>query len=180
MRLTGGEILLDRQDVLEIPEDKLPMLVFSDNLRSFLSSAIKTHEKGCYNHLMWLIRPGVIASQNFLFQAQPVSDYFNGFRMKFWQCPEWTTVQRRQIVDAIESDLKKPWYRRMYDFLAILGQGIGVPALQTPGIDICSDKGKYLTLVDPSYDLAHPDPEDVNRWLMTKKRYEVYGRYLPD
>lgn len=35
-------------------------------------------------------------------------------------------------------------------------------------------------LVEVRYDLVHPDPEDVNRWLMTKKNFEVYGRYLPD
>lgn len=180
MDLTNGQILLTREDVMAIPERLLPMVVFSDNLRSFFSSAIKQHSEGNYNHLMWLIRPGVIASQNYLFQAQPVQDYFNGFRLKFWHCPEWTLEQRDLIKNAIDADLAKPWYRRMYDYLAIVGQGIGISALQTPGIDICSDKGKYLKLVDLHYDLAHPDPEDVNHWLMTQKRYEVYGRYIPD
>ena len=180
MELHNGEILLSREDVMNIPERLLPMVVFSDNLRSFFSSAIKQHSEGNYNHLMWLVRPCVIASQNYLFQSQPVQDYFNGFRLKFWHCPEWTPAQRKQIIDAIDADLAQPWYRRMYDYLAIVGQGIGISALQTPGIDICSDKGKYLKLVDLHYDLAHPDPEDVNHYLMMQRKYEVYGRYLPD
>jgi hypothetical protein len=178
MDLKNGQILLSREDVMAIPERLLPMVVLSDNLRSFFSMAIKAHSEGCYNHLMWLIRPGVIASQNLTFQAQPVRDYFNGFRMKFWHCPSWTPEQRKAIIDAIETDLKKPWYKRIYDFVAIIGQGIGIPSLQTPGIDICSDKGKYLN--DINYDLKHPDPEQVNHWLMTQRKYEVYGRYMPD
>lgn len=178
MDLKNGQILLSREDVMAIPERMLPMVVLSDNLRSFFSMAIKNHEQGCYNHLMWLIRPGVIASQNLTFQAQPVQEYFNGFRMKFWHCPSWTPEQRKAIIDAIETDLKKPWYKRIYDFVAIIGQGIGIPSLQTPGIDICSDKGKYLN--DINYDLKHPDPEQVNHWLMTQRKYEVYGRYMPD
>ena len=180
MELHNSEILLSREDVMNIPERLLPMVVLSDNLRSFFSMAIKAHETGCYNHLMWLIRPGVIASQNLTFQAQPVRDYFNGFRMKFWHCPEWTKKQRAQIIEAIDGDLALPWYKRMYDYLAIVGQGIGIPSIQTPGIDICSDKGGYLKLVDPNYDLEHPDPEEVNHWLMQQRKYEVYGRYLPD
>lgn len=180
MDLTNGQILLTREDVMAIPERLLPMVVFSDNLRSFFSSAIKQHSEGNYNHLMWLVRPGIIASQNYLFQSQPVQDYFNGFRMKFWHCPTWTAEQRNTIINTIESDLKKPWYRRIYDFPAIIGQAIGITSIQTPGIDICSDKAKYLELVDLYYCLKHPSPEQVNHWLMERREYEVYGRYMPD
>ena len=180
MELHNSEILLSREDVMNIPERLLPMVVLSDNLRSFFSMAIKAHETGCYNHLMWLIRPGVIASQNLTFQAQPVRDYFNGFRMKFWHCPAWTAEQRNTIINTIETDLKKPWYKRIYDFPAILGQAIGIPSIQTPGIDICSDKAKYLEMVDLYYCLKHPSPEQVNHYLMERREYEVYGRYMPD
>jgi hypothetical protein len=174
------EYLMTREDVMAIPEKYLPMMVFSDNLRSLLSWGIKVHEEGNYNHFMWLIRPGTIASQNMLFQKQPVRDYFAKYRMKFWYCPYWTPEQRKTLIDAIEADLAQPWYKRVYDCLAIVGQALHLDFLQTPGIDICSDKGGYLKLVDLYYDLNHPDPEEINRWLMTQKRYKVYGRYMPD
>lgn len=181
MDLLNGRILLTREDVLKIPEKLMPMIVFSDNLRSFFSAAIKEHTEGSYNHVMWLIRPGVIASQNYLFQAQPVTDYFDSFRLKFWHCPSWTKKQRAKIINAIDDELAQPWYKRLYDYLAILGQGIGIPSIQTPGIDICSDKAKYLKLVDLYYNLKHPAPEDVNRYLTQRQsNYQVYGRYLPD
>jgi len=176
----AGEILLDREDVVDIPREKLPMVVLSDNLRGFFSWAIKAHETGCYNHLMWLVAPGVIASQNFLFQAQPVRDYLDAFRLKFWWNPSWSPEQREKIISAIDRDVTAPWYKRIYDVPAIIGQAIGITSIQTPGIDICSDKGKYLKLVDLYYNLKRPNPEQVNHWLMERRDYEVYGRYVPD
>lgn len=186
MDLKNGEILLNREDVMNIPREKLPMIVLSDNLRSFFSFAIKAHEKGCYNHLMWLVHPQVIASQNKLFQAQSPREYLDAFRLKFWWNPHWTMKERKKIIDAIDADLVKPWYKRMYDPLAIVGQATGIDSIQLPWLDICSDKGSYLSLVDLYYDLVHPDPEQVNHWLMQQRtddckfKYEVYGRYMPD
>lgn len=174
------EELLTRDDVMAIPAGRLPMPVFSDNLRSFFSWGIKVHEEGCYNHFMWLIRPGIVASQNATFTEEPIRNYFKKCRLKFWHRPSWTPEQRKTIIDAIAADLAKPWYRRLYDPLAILGQVLHMDFIQTPGIDICSDKGKYLALVDVNYDLTHPDPEQINHWLMEQRQYEVYGRYMPD
>jgi hypothetical protein len=186
MEIKNGKTLLSREDVMSIPREKLPMIGLTDNLRAFFSTAIKIHEKGCYNHLIWLIHPEVIASQNTLFEAQSPREYLDSFRIKLWWCPYWTLEERRKIIDTIDADLVKPWYKRMYDYLAIIGQGIGADWIQTPGVDICSDKGKYLKLVDLYYDLKHPDPEEVNHWLMQQRtpdnkfKYEVYGRYIPD
>jgi hypothetical protein len=77
--------------------------------------------------------------------------------------------------------LERPWYKRMYDVPAIIGQAICIPELQIPELDICSDYGDLLKVGEPDYDLKHPDPEDVNRWLVAHPdRCEVYGRYVPD
>jgi hypothetical protein len=172
--------IMTREDVMKIPAGLLPMPVLSDNLRGFFSWGIKVHEEGCYNHFMWLIRPGVLATQNCLFQAQPVRDYFAQYRLKFWHCPAWTAEERARIVAAIEADLAKPWWKRTYDCLAIVGQALHMDWIQTPGLDICSDKAAYLRLVDLYYDLQHPNPEKVNWWFMTRPPYQVYGRYVPD
>jgi len=171
---------LERFEVLSIPDEMCPMVVLSDNMRSLFSWGIKVHESGCYNHLMWLIPGQKVASQNLFFETQPIKDYFKKYRLKFWHNPSWTMGDRAQIVSAITRDLKDPWYRRIYDAPAIIGQALKIPWFQMPGIDICSDKGKYLRLVDSTYPLTHPSPEQVNAWLNTQSRYQVYGRYVPD
>lgn len=175
-----SRLLLSEDDLMKVPQELLPMPVLSDNLRSFFSFGIKAHEKGCYNHFMWMIEPGVFASQNFLYKTQPVSDYTGQCRLKLWCCRSWNTNERNLIFANIRLNLAKPWYKRIYDFPAILGQ-IFWHEFQTPGLSICSDYGHSISLVDPEYDLRFPDPEQVNHWLEARpNKYDVYGRYLPD
>jgi hypothetical protein len=172
---------LTRDDLENVPQEMLPIPVFSDNLRSFFSWGIKVHERGNYNHFMWMVHPGQLASQNTLFQLQSVKDYVDTCRLKLWYCKRWTPEQRYSVIKTIEAELGKPWYRRLYDVPAIAGQ-LFWHEIQTPGFSICSDYGAMLKLVDgKEYDLRYPDPEQVNRWLgKYPDRYEVYGRYLPD
>ncbi len=158
-----------------------PMAVLSDNLGSPVAGAIKGHTSGAYNHFMWLIGPGIIASQDWFFKQVSVGEYLEGeHRLKIWHNPAWTQEERVRILDAIWRDLQKPWYRKLYDWPAIVGQALDLPWLQIPGIDICSDKGRHLAVVDPRYCLVHPDPQDINAWLQATDGYEVYGRFIPD
>jgi hypothetical protein len=176
-----SEVFLSRDDILAIPDELCPMIVMSDNLRSLFSWGIKVHSQGGYNHAMWLMPGGKFATQDSLFREVPVTDYFKKHRLKLWHSPLWTREQRNKIMAGIYNDLDKPWYKRLYDPLAIVGQAICLDWIQTPGLDICSDKGKYIKIADPTYPLDHPDPEDINRWLEScGKRYQVYGRYVPD
>jgi hypothetical protein len=163
-----------------IPQEMLPMPVLSDNVRSFFSWGIKTHTHGCYNHFMWMIHPGMLASQNLLYQSQPVSDYTKNCRLKLWYCKTWTEQNRHTVIKLIEDRLNLPWYKRLYDLPAIFGQ-LFWREIQFPYLRICSDYGEYIRNVDTEYDLRHPDPENVNKWLEKRNdRYEVYGRYVPD
>ncbi len=173
-------ITTDFDHVREIPQEKLPMLVLSDNLRSFFSWGIKVHEHGNYNHLMWMIRPGFFASQNTLFQEIPISGFEGSHRLKFWANPEWTYEQRMAIIKVIRFELQQPWYKRRYDYLQIVGKLVGWDWLQVPWSDICSDKADHLRRVDPSYDLLHPSPTEVNQWLTGRPPYQVHFRYTPD
>jgi hypothetical protein len=173
------ETFLSAKQLEDIPQDMLPMPVFSDNLRSFFSWGIKSHTHGCYNHFMWMIHPGMVASQNFLYQSESVSEYTKTCRIKLWYCKEWTEEQRHTVIKFIEEQLNRPWYKRIYDVPAILGQ-LFWRYFQTPGLSICSDYGHAISLVDPEYCLNYPDPEEVNKWLVNHKNYEVYGRYVPD
>lgn len=171
---------LTKENIYAIPDRMCPMIVLSDNIRSLFSWGIKVHTQGCYNHMMWLLPGGELATQNTFFTTQPVEDYLSNYRLKFWYCPTWTLVERERIIKRITLDLEKPFYKRSYDYLAILGQLFHLDWVQTPGVDICSDKASYLNILDNSYDLEHPDPGDVNRWLEENDRYLIYGRYVPD
>lgn len=176
----GENTFLTAKDLENVPPEMLPMPVLSDNLRSFFSWGIKAHEQGCYSHFMWMIYPGILATQNSLFQKESVNAYIKKCRLKLWYCKTWTVDDRIKVINKIEQDLNLPWYKRLYDYPAILGQ-LFWHEFQTPGFSICSDKGVYLKEIDPTYDLRFPDPAQVNTWLTEHPdKYEVYGRYVPD
>jgi len=174
-----------KEQILRFPEKHLPLIVLSDNVTSFFAWGIRAHQKGNYNHMMWMHRPGCLASQDWIFKEVPAWKYLQGeHRLKFWTNSKWPQWKRIILKALIKSDLKKPAYKRLYDPVQIIGKLIHCDWLQIPGLDICSDKAKYLKKIDPMCDLKHPSPTGVNLWLkewdQRKRGYHVYGRYIPD
>lgn len=174
------ERFLTIEEIKAIPPDQYPFLVFSDNPRSLFGWGIKVRTKGVYDHFMWLIGPDLLASQRWWFQKRTVDSY-SGYTLKLVNNPDWTPAEKTMLIGAIMADVNKPWYRTLYDVPGILGQAVGIPEINIPWLDYCSERGSYLKLVDPEYNLKHPDPVELNRW--TKERpdkYKVYGRYAPE
>lgn len=176
---------LTREELFAIPQEFMPMPVLSDNLRNPVSAMIKAHTKGCYSHMMWLIAPGLLASmQTNGFKRVKLESFLNDDRLKLWWCPEWMDSDRSAILSAINKDLSKKWWQgNRYDFLSYIGYLTGLKWIQSPDkdVDVCSDKGKYISLVDKDYKLVNPDPQEVNKWLEAHQpKYQVYGRYTPD
>ena len=175
---------LTKEDISNIPKEYTPMLVLSDAVQSVVAARIKSLQNGTYNHLLWLINikgKNVFASQDSTFKLIELSKYIdNKHRLKFWYNKEWTKEDKITILSSIKSYLELPWYKRLYDPLQIIGIRLGLNWVQMPGTRICSDYADILKFVDFNYDLFHPSPPDVNRWLKKQEYYEVYGRYSPD
>ena len=170
-------------DMLEIPEEHFPFLALTDNMRSFFSAGIKSHEKGSYNHLLWYVTPDVFISQDWTLRRVPAQNYLSGdHRIKLITNHMWGDHERELIKDYLNSEVDMSWYNRLYDPLQIVGLAIGLRWLQIPGRSrICSDHADVLRLVDDNYNLVHPSPTEVNNY--TKKhshRYGVYMRFIPD
>lgn len=174
-------------EVMNFPVEDLPLIVLSDNLRSFLAWGIKAHQSGNYNHFMWMHKRGMVASQDATYRATSIEPYLTHCRLKFWRAPEWQTTGKGLILQlAIKKDLAatRGRWSGWYDWLQIVGKLIHCDWLQIPGREICSDKIKYIFPIDPeakkTFHGKHPSPSDINKWLKTQPRYQVYGRYSPD
>lgn len=167
-------------DIKSIPPGAYPFMVFCDNVRGLFSLGVKIRTKGVYGHYMWLIAPDTFASQWFYFRLFTV-DNFKNETLKLVYNSKWTDKERDILNSAILNDLKKPWYRTLYDVPGIFGQLLGIDRIQMPGLDFCSERGKYLKLIDPKYDLKSPTPTELNNWTKANPdRYQVFGRYCPD
>jgi hypothetical protein len=168
------------EQILKIKEEHFPFLVLSYNYRSFISTGITHRTTGAYNHLMWAHRPKFFATQDWWFREVPIEKYMKSHRLKFWTNEGWTKVHKQVLKKRIYEELDKTAWETRYDLLAIFGQWIGWTGLQVPWTKICSDHADYLKLVDSRYQLKHPSPADVNRWLKTVPDYKVYARFIND
>jgi len=173
---------MTKEEIRNIPLSDYPLLMLSDNMESLVSARIKDVTNGSYNHLMWLVRPGVLVTQDWMLKETSLEDYLKKHRLKLWTSRCWSPAVKLVIKNKLSEAIKQPWYKRIYDPLQILGLRFKLPWLQLPGgPEICSDQAKYLKYADTKYDLEHPSPEDVNRYLQEyPKKYQVYGRYAPD
>ena len=175
-------ITTNPNEILNIPEEDFPLMVLSDNLRSLFAWGIRFHQKGSYNHFMWAINPEEFVSQDVILHRVPIKKYLKGkHRLKFIR-GKWNIVKKNIVKSTLEDALSKPFFKKLYDPLQIIGIAIGLKWLQIPGYSrICSDYGFVLEKVDPEYNLKHPSPTEINQYTKAHQdKYEVYLRFIPD
>jgi len=173
---------LTEAEVKRVPSEDLPLAVLSFDYRNVVATLINIRRRSHYNHFMWYHRQGYFASQGLYYKEVPVKKYLKHHRLKMWSSPYWTDDQRIEIKDEIKKWLLKPRWKTRYDFIALLGQLVGLGGLiQNPLTRICSDYGGAIRKVDKRYNLKHPAPDQVGEWFSKyPKDYQVYGKYVRD
>lgn len=168
--------------LLNIPKSHLPLLALTDNALSWFGLMIRKHQRGLYNHSMWLYRPRTFASQEIpTYRNMDVKKFAHNSRIKLWHNPNWTEAQKATINVQIATRLAQPWYRRLYDFAGILGHFINKPSFHSPWQEYCSEGvGSTLALIDSSFLLSYPTPSDINKWCKDQDNMQVYGYYEPE
>jgi len=171
-------------DPLKITSYDLPMVVFSDDLRGFIPWAIRHHTNGNYNHVMFMIDPMYFATQSWTYKEIPIERYLKPrYRLKFWSILGLTGQDKANIYMHVADKLKQPWYKNLYDFPGILGQAIGLPKLNIPWLEYCSeDVPQGLRVVPSLRDLIpeHPSPSQLNKLFDTIPQMKYFGHWMKD
>lgn len=173
---------MNTQELLNIKVTDLPLIVFSDHSSGFIAWLIKWKTKGNYSHVMTMIRPSEVASQGNVFSSVYISRYMTrNSRLKFWKIKGLTLDEKIEIEKRITIRLSLPWWKRMYDFAGIAGQAIGLKFINNPWKVYCSEQVKADCLnVIVEWDQEHPSPKDLNEFMKTNERFEVYCRWSAD
>lgn len=180
----------------EISPDVLPCFVFSDETSGLIEFLIKFRTKGDYNHVMLQCRPGFFASQGNTYSEAPLSRYMNkGKRLKYVEVLGLTPVQKKLVVASVNKKLALPWYRKLYDWLGIVGQATGLPWLNTPGLNYCSEDAPShfmfmaqlgLDDADPKKAIllgmgGHKSPQGLNEYMKKYPNvFHVVGKWEAD
>ena len=168
---------------LEIKSEDLPLIVFSDDLRGFFAWGIRVHTEGLYSHAMLMVTPKEVVTQGGTYSEVPIEKYMsNRYRLKFWSIKNLTIYDKIRILDAVNEDLKQPWWRKRYDWLGVaIGQLFRVKWIQNPFTYYCSERvAKYLRLIPFLKDKipAQPAPSKLNKLFKTLPELEVYGYWF--
>lgn len=143
-------------------------IVFVDDKQGFFGWLIKSHEKGNWNHVCILYKPGYVASQDPLgYRSVPITAYLKPrYSLKFMCFRNIYCAKELEVFKSIVQKLNKPWWKRRYDYLGILGQAIGCRWIQTPWADYCSeDVRKRIIMIEPTLDKVipkRPTPSELN------------------
>lgn len=179
------ETLMTLEEIKAIPQEDLPLIMYCDG-GSLFGWMIRTIDKSAGEHLQLLYKPDTIASQWFYYRKVGV-DAMKSYNVKLIGNKDWTSAQRKVMVDAIEARLALSHWTTRYDTYGVIGEALGIEWLQRKAIDFCSEAvARIIRQADPTLDeflkeCPSPTPREYN--IYTKKHnppYFVYGRYLLD
>jgi len=172
-------------DPLSLKRQHLPVIVLTDDIRGFMGWIIKAHQHGNYNHIMMMVYPGSVVTQGWTYKEVDIEEtYMTGkHRLKFWRIKDLTPQERINIEEAVDKDLKAPWYRKMYDVVGIIGKLIRIRKIQSPWQYYCNERvERYLRLI-PSLRLKiplHSSPSHLNKLFKGLTEMEFVGYWFKD
>ena len=166
----------------EIPEEKLPCVVLSDDRQGLFGFLIKQHCAGNYNHAMELCTPGYFASQDPTgYNKIHISKYQKPYIiLKFWHYKPATPLLRLKWMDMVDKELNAPKSAKDYDFLGILGQMLHLPWLNNPAHKYCSERvAEHLIALGLDFP-KHPTPSELNTLFNKSEDWECLGYWIAD
>lgn len=168
-------------DPLEIEDADLPLIVFSANATGLIGWLIRWRTNASYSHVMWMHKPGLVATQNLTYKEVKIKKYMaKNSRMKFCKINGLTPVKKALIHAIICNRLKKPWWKRTYDFLGILGEALGLRWIQSPRVFYCSEQmANDLNKVVGGIP-KRLSPTDLNKLFKEREDVGYYGHYFFD
>jgi len=165
-------------DPLEIESD-FPIITLVSHNNQIISWLIRVFSKGSYNHVCWLYKPRIVASQDASYKIRPLFDYMRvGYKLKFYKLINITCVQRILLLAMIQEKLKKGVVKSRYDFLGIIGQATGLRFINNPWTNYCSESvGDDIRKIFGDI-RRYPTPEDIDNYCGDHPNFEYLGHWI--
>ena len=140
-------------------------VVYSDQTSGLIEWIIKMRTKGLVNHVMFSITPGWFVSQGNTYSEVEMDRYMKkGNRLYFFRLLGLTPEQEQAIRDSIKKKLALPWWRKLYDWIGISGQALGIKWVNIDGLNYCSeDNALHRRAVLPLIDIKDKNIYDFYR-----------------
>lgn len=173
--------LLTIDDIKGLPMSEFPKMVLTNGYTSVFGFLISLTTDDFWNHFMWLINPGEVATQWWWFTKMPI-DHFRYHSVKLWDNPSWTDIEKKVLLQFIQAELDRGKWDTHYDVWGLVLKAFGKSSPNEH--DFCSEKIDILALIDEGCREwlkvnCSPSPEEVNTWLKANSKFRVFGRIQP-
>ena len=165
-------------DPLEI-EANFPIVTLVSHNNKVISWLIRVFSRGSYNHVCWLHKPRVVASQDGSYKIRLLYDYMRvGYKLKFYKLIDITPVQRKLLLATINKKLEKGVVKSRYDVLGIFGQLTGLRFINNPLTNYCSESvGNDIRKIFGDI-RKYPTPEDIDNYCGDHPNFEYLGHWI--
>jgi len=182
--------LLSERDLYRIAAtpEHLPALILTDKLPTSASGTVfasvtELITQSDVNHSMLLLPEG-LATQEKTYHVVGLERYLDGHhRIEVYRL-RLDRFELGAILADARRDLADHWWRKLYDWLGIMGQALHISWLQNPLKYYCSERcAKHLRRAATIAALGlptQPDPGDLKRWALDHPyTVECAGIYDP-
>jgi len=158
----------------------MPVIVLSDDMRSFIPWIIRAHTSGNWNHVMLMVRQDFVVTQNNVLKEIPIQKYMTDTQLlKFWRVKSITPKQLEELILQVDKEIQLPWWKRSYDYLGIFGQALHLPWIQAPFAWFCSERVVDFLRKYVFFPWLRPDPSDMDVWFKQHPdTYELLGYWV--
>jgi hypothetical protein len=143
---------------------------------------IKVRTGAKYNHVMMLVSPEEVATQNWLYKRLPLKKYMTRKHRLLFIEIDVPIEAKNAILKNINKDLSLSWNKRRYDVLGIVGQIFGINRLNNKKRYFCSER--VVDTIKYAYNNvgadakkvldgmpAHEDPEGLKSYMLMYNKY---------
>jgi hypothetical protein len=116
--------LITIDDIKGLPTSEFPKMVLTNGYTSVFGFLISLTTTDFWNHFMWLINPGEVATQWWYFCRKPIDD-FRHHSVKVFDNPNWSDIEKQAMLQFIEAELKKGKWATHYDVWGLLKKAFG-------------------------------------------------------
>jgi hypothetical protein len=175
-----------------IPEAAGPLIVSKGGGVDVFSRLIRWRTKSWCEHSMLFLNPGhfVWEGPADFYKEGPMDGYMvPNVVLKFYRLVDMNADADSALRAYVDSRIKSPWYNKLYDWVGIFGEAVGLPKIHTPGLEYCSvDAIHALHTIMPYLPyksrvvLASIPPEENPGYLdrvmaNSPDVFELYGTY---
>lgn len=162
-------------DPHSIPVEEYPFIVSKGGGIDPLSRLIRWRTNSWCEHSMLAVNPGKVIweSASSWYGEGDMSIYMvPNTCLRFYSLVNINPQAIQALRDYVTGRMKSPWYNKLYDWVGILGEAVGLPKIHTPGLEYCSVDAIH------ALEAMAVDLDNYNKTIITNIPVEENPGYL--